>query len=368
MSPTLLADLAVMMSSSPEDVATRALDLLLQRSPSARGSVDRLLNEWRGRTGPPVARWVSQVAGRDDARTDLQGYDEKEQVLAILENKFLAGLTANQPTTYLGRLSDPDGILVFVAPSTRLELLTHELGLRLREAEERAADFGRVGDSHVTHLLSGRTLAVTSWSALLRSIGAVMEAAEEYDNLADMRQLQGLAGKMEKEGFRPFTVGDLTGDSPRLVLRMCDLVDGAVQQLLTRPFANKKNLKASAGQGWYGHYVRIHGFGCQLIMTAWRWSANGVSPVWLRVSTSDWRGLPEALRLPLRSAVDDPSSLIEDHARGWSGYWIPIRLVEGREREAVLSDMLRQLERIAAVLGTHPEAGTEAPPPDDVTA
>lgn len=173
---------------------------------------------------------------------------------------------------------------------------------------------------------------------------------------------------MEKEGFRPFTAGDLTGDTPRLVLRICDVVDGAVQQLLTRPFANKKSLKASAGQGWYGHYLRIYGFGCQLIMTAGRWSANGVSPVWLRVSSGDWRGLPEALRLPLRSAVDDPSSLIEDHAYGWVGYWMPIRLAEGREREAVLKDMLRQLERIAAVLGTYHEPGAGAPPPEDVTA
>lgn len=187
MSPTLLADLAVMMSASPEDVATRALEVLLQRSPSATESLNRLLNEWRGRTGPPVARWVSQVAGGDDARTDLQGYDEKEQVLAILENKFWAGLTDNQPTTYLDRFSDPDGILVFVVPSARTALLTHELSLRLHEAEKHTADFGHAGDSHVAHLPSGRTLAVTSWSALLGSMETAMEVTGEHDNHADMR-------------------------------------------------------------------------------------------------------------------------------------------------------------------------------------
>jgi hypothetical protein len=307
------------------------------------------------------------VTGRDDARTDLEAYDDKEQVVAILENKFWAGLTENQPVTYLGRFSDSDGILVFVVPSIRLDILTHELGLRFREVDAHTAEFNRLGDNRVAHLSSGRTIAVTSWSALLGTIGRAMESAQEYDNIADLRQLQALADKMDKEGFRPFTVADLTGDNPRLVLRLCDLVDGAVQRLLTRPFADKKGLKASSGAGWYGHFVRIHGFGCQLIVSASRWSANGASPVWLRVS-ANWREVPERLRSPLRSALDDPSSLLEDRARDWTGFWMPIRLAEGREREAVLDDMLRQLDSVAAVLGTHPEAGTDITPPDDSTA
>ena len=283
MSPSLLADLVLMMSSSPEDVATRALELLLKRSPAAGATLDRLLNEWRGSSGPSAVRWTSQVIGEDGGRTDLEGYDAQGRVLAILENKFWAGLTENQPNTYVNRLPDADGILVFVAPSTRVPLLTHEIGLRLPIVDPHQNEFSTAGESRVARLAGAKTVVVTSWTALLESIGTAMDAAGEYNNLADLRQLQALVAKMDLEGFRPFTVTDLTGDTPRLILRLCGLVDNAVQQLLMRPYANRRGLRASAGQGWYGHYLRIHGFGVQLIVSAQRWSTPAFTRVAPRV-------------------------------------------------------------------------------------
>src|SRR4051794_38911803 len=114
MPPALLAELAVMMATSPEDVATRALELIFQRSTVARGAANRLIDNWRGRPAQPVARWASQVAGQDGGRTDLQGFGEREETIAILENKFWAGLTENQPETYLSRFLAPDGVLAFL--------------------------------------------------------------------------------------------------------------------------------------------------------------------------------------------------------------------------------------------------------------
>lgn len=364
MPPTLLADLALLLSFSTENVATRALELLLARSVAARNALNRVVNEWRGRVGPRASRWASEVGGSDDARTDLEGYDETGGLVAILENKFWAGLTENQPSTYLRRLLTSDGILVFVAPASRVMMLTHELEMRMNALGETAATFANVGSSRVARDSSGRTIAVTSWTALLDNLDAAMQAEGESDNLADLRQLRALVVKMEIESFRPFSITDLTGDTPRLLLRLGTLVDLAVQQLLTRSFIDKKGLKASGGQGWYGHYIRIHGFGCQLIMTAHRWSAFGLSPVWLRITAGAW-AFPEALQPPLRGALDDPSWLFEDRSRYWSGIWLPIRLLEGRERDSVVENMVRQVERIADALKDHRELGTNGPPPMD---
>jgi hypothetical protein len=244
-------------------------------------------------------------------------------------------------------------------------LIAHELGIRIGSKGGTNVTFGREGEAEIAHLSTGCTIAVASWSVLLSAIGAALEAAEEYDKRADLHQLEGLVAKMETEGYRPFTSTDLTGDTPHLVLQLCELVDGAVEQLLTRPFADKKNLKATAGQGWYGHYVRIHGYGCQLVMSSSRWSAHGVSPVWLRVSSRDWK-FQEDLRLTLRSAIDDASWLQEEH--GYSvGFWIPIRLTEGLDRDAVLRDVLRQLDYVASALEGRPAIPlpnqVEVPPP-----
>ena len=350
MSRTLLADLAVMMSS-PEDVATRALELVLGRSPAANASVERLLDLWRGHSGPSIFRWVSQVTGDDQARTDLQGFDEHEDTVAILENKFWAGLTDNQPTTYLDRLP-PGGMLVFVVPAKRVALIAYELALRLAAPGRPTATFAREGGSQVAHLKCGRTLVVAPWSAILNALAAALEAAEEHDNRADVHQLEGLVERQEQEGFQPFTATDLTGETPRLIVRLCDLVDAAVQELLTRGYADKKNLRATGSHSWYGHYLRIHGYGCLLAMHAGRWAAAGISPIWLRVSSSDWK-FTEEIRLPLRRAVNDPATIQEDRGY-WEGFWIPIRLAEGRDRDAVLRDVLAQVDRVAQALATTP--------------
>ena len=61
------------------------------------------------------------------------GHDGQERIL--LEAKFWAGLTENQPGTYLARLPD-DGatsVLLFVAPEARLESIWTELRRRTED-------------------------------------------------------------------------------------------------------------------------------------------------------------------------------------------------------------------------------------------
>lgn len=349
MPPSLLADLAILMSSSPEDVATRALELLLGRSAIARHAVDRVLSDLReGRTAP-VARWTSQVVAADQSRTDLQGYDVGDVTIAILENKFWAGLTDNQPTAYLERLSHQDGILLFVVPRTRVALIARELAMRTPKPFGEYVRLSGDLDRLVSRSPDGRTLAVLSWDILLASIESALESAEEFDNLADLRQLGGLVRKMDSEGFLPLSSSQLTGDAPRLLLSLCELTDGVIQTILGWPFANRRNLRAAAGKGWYGHYFRLHGFGCQLIVTATRWQASGRSPIWLRISNADWELQPN-LRASLAIAVDDPTWIEEDRRREWSGYWLPLTLLEGREREPVIAHLVGHIRRVADAL------------------
>src|SRR5258705_2479960 len=125
--PTLLADLALRLASSPEDVATEALTLILGRSRPSANALNSLIHQWTTDSRCDVVRWKSQVAAADDARTDMEGEDGKGAVCVILENKFDAALTANQPATYLRRLPRDYGVLAFVAPSRRLNALQLEI-------------------------------------------------------------------------------------------------------------------------------------------------------------------------------------------------------------------------------------------------
>ena len=77
----------------------------------------------------------TEVIGEKNDRVDLVGFDEHGDESALIEVKFWAGLTDNQPVTYLERLrtDDKPAVLLFVAPRARLETLWPEV---LRRAEK----------------------------------------------------------------------------------------------------------------------------------------------------------------------------------------------------------------------------------------
>ena len=227
----------------------------------------------------------------------------------------------------------------------------------MQVADSPTVVFNREGESDVVRLPIGCTVAVTSWSVFLGAMRTAQEAAAEFDNVADLRQLEGLVEKMEREGFRPFTITELTSDAPGLMLRLCSVIDGAVQEVLTRPYADKKGLKASGGKGWYGHYFRIHNCGCQLLVSSERWSRFGLSPIWLRVMTREWKFAQE-MRASLLNAVMDDSLIREEPVGDWQGFWVAIRLEEGCERDAVVQGILKQVERISKALSGYSADGS----------
>jgi hypothetical protein len=188
-----------------------------------------------------------------------------------------------------------------------------------------------------------------------------IEAVQDFDALADLRQLQGLCVKMERGGFRPFSLTDLTGNLATLELQCCHLIDQSVEQLLKKGAANKKGLKATAGRGWYGHYIWLESYGCQLLYSATKWSERGLSPIWLRVSAPDW-SFPEHLP-DLSTTVSDSSWLHEDRNPGWPGIWLPIRLPEGREQQAVADSIVQQVEKVGRLLKTADQTESRISPP-----
>ena len=125
--PTLLAHLASKLSPQPETVATEALCHILHNSEAARNALQEFLQSVGVDVGRINTVWteVSRVAGE---RPDLSCMDGDGRERVLIELKFWAGLTANQPATYLSRLPDdrPSALLV-VIPSMRFETLWPEL-------------------------------------------------------------------------------------------------------------------------------------------------------------------------------------------------------------------------------------------------
>ena len=357
---SLLGELALRLAKSPEDVATEGMVYILSRSDAARGLVQRLADEWATRTLRPIVSFRSQVVGTDQARPDLEAQDADGVPVVIFEDKFWAPLTEGQPVTYLRRLADRGGVLCFVVPANRIILLWDELIRRIEQAEGAPVALPRdEPELKIAQVDGNRTLVLTSWSFLLGQIRTALEAEGSLALVADLRQLVGLAARMETSGFVPFTLSDLTAPAPRHIVQLCNVVDTAVTRVTQEPFADTKGLAASAGAGWYGRYFHLHEYVCQLSFNAPMWSRYGRSPLWFRGPYKPSEAANRAL-----AARYGREECIEVHdGFGAGSVWLAVRVLEGYELDGVVNDVTRQLADVAAVLARtdRPEASDALP-------
>ena len=121
--PTLFAQMALKFADHPENIAVEALGHILSQSPLARQGLEDVLRSGGSQIGS-ITRIKTQLSDEDGARPDLAGFDEEQEMRLLIEAKFWAGLTDNQPNGYLAQLPD-DGpsALLFVVPEARLEAL-----------------------------------------------------------------------------------------------------------------------------------------------------------------------------------------------------------------------------------------------------
>jgi len=107
-------------------------------------------------------------------------------------------------------------VLCFVVPTNRTILLWDELTRRTEQAEGTPVVLLRdEPELKIAQVDGNRTLVLTSWSFLLGQVRTALEAEDNLALIADLRQLVGLAARMDTSGFVPFTLSDLTAPAPR---------------------------------------------------------------------------------------------------------------------------------------------------------
>ena len=123
----ILGHLAQRFAVSEENLATEALTWLLRRSAAARAALVGLARAI-GVDVPDELTFIGQVGSPDTGRPDVVGLDASSRERLLIEAKFAAALTDQQPSGYLKRLPpDVDGMLLVVAPTVRLATLWVEL-------------------------------------------------------------------------------------------------------------------------------------------------------------------------------------------------------------------------------------------------
>ena len=350
---TLLAQLSAkvpgMRFSQTEDIAVEALGHILSNSGPARKAVEDLL-ESHGAKINPIKRVRTQVTGDAGERPDLAGADEHGVERLLIEAKFWACLTANQPVEYLSRLeSNPPSALLVVVPAARFESLWAELRRRIQDIETLEFQEGHRSEGVWTSQVgNGISLLMTSWDVLLGRLSAQVNTAGDVAGGNDIEQLRGLTQREDSEAFLPLRPGQLGPDLPRLMLQINQLVDDAVERARTTAWLSVENMRSTPQRDGHLRYFRLGGVLMWLAVNFVYWSRYRETPLWLGFQNGalgeNW-GLPDNIyqRLaPLRK--ETPPGYVEAEKS------IPVMLPTGVEYEAVLSSVVKRLEYVAKLL------------------
>jgi hypothetical protein len=362
MANSLFGYLAQRFTSSPENLATESLLYILHQSSIAKRAFFRFLMEQTGCLPlPENLRLTSQYTDKDDQSTpDLVGFDEGNRPIFICESKFWAGLTENQPITYLEQLERAAGhLLLIIGPSKRINILWAELTRRVKSAGYHLEQKEQNSKHVETALINGKyVLAFASWQSLLSVLSLALQAEGEQTILGDLKQLQGLCDQMDSSAFLPLRSQELTSNIGQRISHYCDLVDESIARLGRDGICKLEGLRASGSRGWYGRYVHIHHYGCLLQFNANFWAKYSSTPIWLSIqdtSGEKW-GYAANARIKLaRYEQGNPTRLFQDGDL----LLVPIYLPVGVEKAEVIGAIYQQVKELYSLLADHNQSPDE---------
>ena len=347
-SDTLFGHLAGRFSSHPENLATEALLYILKKSKAGNDLFARYLSELEDEF-PTVVRFSSQVSSEGQTIPDMVGTDNTGNQVLIVENKFWAELTPNQPLGYLPLLPENGAsALFFVCPQERLYVLNAELGRLVEESGQyQKYENVRKSDDIISNKVSDhKYLMVVSWRKIITDLENLIDPIEERGLIDDLHQLNGLCAEMDQEGFIPLRdheIGNL--EIPQRVLNYLDLVDAIYEELRVQGIASGEGLQKSSTGKWSGRYINVRKkdeYGGRLALDFEAWRKFGRSPIWLTFPDSNWGKGREVAELLGKSNVD-----VFEFG---DSFGLPINLAPNADRRQIVVNAARQIREIVEIL------------------
>ena len=350
MNPTnsLFGHLAARFSSHPENLATEALLYILKKSNSGNTLFTKFLSEFEDAI-PTVVSFSSQVSSEGKTIPDMVGTDNTGSQVVIIENKFWAELTPNQPLGYLPLLPENGAsALIFVCPQERIYVLNAELGRLVEKSGQypQYENLQKLDDIIYNQVSDQKYLMVVSWRRVLADLENLIDPVSERPLLEDLHQLNGLCEEMDQQGFAPLReheIGNL--EIPKRVLNYLDLNDAIYEELKIQEIATGEGLqKASTGK-WSGRYMNLRKRGeyiGRLALDYEAWRTFGRSPIWLSFVDDKWGRGREVSELLGKSNIDIFE--LED------SFGFPVYLLPNTDRRQIVEDAARQIGKIVKIL------------------
>lgn len=345
----------------PEDATTEAIVYVLNRSDALRRRLHGLVSSVTGLRLAPVQRYEAQVHQAENQRPDIVGYAASNQQVLLIENKFWADLTDNQPVAYLRVLeNDEPGLVLFVCPSTRIDLLWTYLLDRVRKAEiaidEKTDESTRSNDPRSIVLQGGHhALGCISWHRLLQELRQAAQDADDGSAVGDLKQISGLVAQVDADNpFLPLRDENLTQSQGRTLLSLQD-IDKRLRERVVAVSESQYYQTKSDSTWLYCREAKIRWFGVGINLEMWaRW---GCSPFWMAIGSWDNNPNYSAVKSAVAGwLAEGPHRAVEGGTQKRPFIAVPIVPPLGVERDVVVAKLGEEVIKIITFVEQHIES------------
>ena len=345
---SVLAFIVPKLAIQLENAASDCLYFILTSYPGAADSLMGYLSP-AGVALPSPLEFTTQVMWEHaGGRPDMLGM-KGELAFLVIEAKFGAPLTNNQPINYVEYLpKDGGGILLFLAPAARVEELWQTLNDRCVSARIPLGPRTECRTGLFAATLRGTNrLAITSWESLLSTLLHDLSPLSESRAHAEVLQLSALCERLLSGELAP-SMGLVEPHADKRDRQLRAMVDAVVAKLVEAGLANTKNYRATPGPGYYKRYMTLSGRinWCVEFNTEY-WARFGESLIWLS-NNFKWTSADD------RAALDAGLANSTRHIR--KEILIPLLARHARSEAEALEQMTVQASAVAKLLASTPSA------------
>jgi hypothetical protein len=318
MSGSLLSHIAGNFISQYENVANSSICYLLNKYPSAREALKKRLS-----LSKIPDFYKTEQSTRSNGRPDIVGTNENGDISVIIEGKFWANLTDNQPVNYLKELTN-SGKLMFLAPQKRIKSLQCEIEKRIQNHDDR--------------------IDICSWNEFLNLVDIANSKGHDADLESDLNQLKELCEIMDIEGMPPLSITDLDPMNGRIIYQFADLIEECnsfIRQKWDK--ADFKGTKLGGFKEGYGFYFKVSNNQYWLGVSWYNWyTKNCHTPIWLYIYANKTNSVDKIFS---RLNQHDSSKVIHSNDR----VMCAIDLQPGMDKDAMIDCIYNKTKNIISI-------------------
>ncbi len=336
MAKSLLAHLYSRIKGSQEDVATISLQYILSQSKELNQAFTSYCSSLINTEIEDTLQYDCQVSGEENERPDMAGFDSGSAERLLFEMKFYAGLTSNQPLTYLERLEKNNGTgLIFVCPKTRITTLWSELRQICANTDKAIETINSKCIS-----VNGVYMAITTWSDILERLLKEVANGSSHGSISDINQLKGFCDQMDNDAFIPFNDEDLFAINAKKHLQLTQVIEETTKLILSDTNLDTKTLgKLKTTHLYYERMFTIENFNVYFSYDIDLWKSNeSVStPFWVSVCNEDNKQ-PKDMQLKLHK-IDETKK----DASVWDICYFALIPLTNATMDEVCQDLKKQI-------------------------